>query len=147
MVLLALPALRTTLTTDPLKTTVNRIVLTARELSHQAVREQVDMLLHLDLDRGMLWTTSTDMTPEAIRDEREKAFVLPDRVRIDSVHLFGDDRIRQGEAVLRFYSRGYRDPTILHVVRSDRAYTIDIEPFLPEIAVHEGYREKHSRFR
>lgn len=136
---LAVPTIRETFVADPMKTSVNRIVNTARDLAIEAMREQVDTLLHLDIDRGKLWTTSADMTPEAIRDQKETSFQLPEDVRIVDIYRFGRDKVNEGEATIRFYSRGYRDPTVMHLAWADQSLTLIFEPFLPGVDVREGY--------
>jgi len=82
MTLFAVPSLRDALESDSLKTSVTRIVSTASRLDHEAARERTDMMLHLDVDEGLVWTTSADMTPEARRDRRKQALQFPKDVRI-----------------------------------------------------------------
>ena len=142
MMFLALPAMRDTLVSDPLATSVNRIVNTANHISNEARRERVDVLLHFDVERGRIWTTSADMTDEAIRDEQERAWQLPTGVRIVDVERFGGELLRDGEVVIRFYSRGYRDPTVVRLARGGDRYTLVFEPFLPKVAVKEGYHRR-----
>lgn len=135
---LTLPALRHTLVADPLKTTVNRIVNTAESLGVEARRERVDVSLHIDLEGRRIWSITSDMTPEAIRDREEEAWHFPKGVRIVGLARFNGEIIRDGEAVVRFYGRGYRDPALLYVARDKDHYTVIFEPFLPRVKVEKG---------
>lgn len=149
MLLLALPTLRNALVTDPLKTSVNRIVSTAEILSHEARRDRVDILMHFNIDQGKIWTTSADMTPEAEQDKRQNAWQLPGGVRIIDIEQFEELPANRGEVTLRFYSRGYRDSAIVRLGGSGIQYTLIVEPFLPDIDVREGYyrRQRDGTFQ
>ena len=63
MLVLAVPRVRETLISDGLKKTVRQLVGAAKELRTDAVREQLDYKLNLDLSNNAFWTSSQDMTP------------------------------------------------------------------------------------
>jgi len=146
MTLFAVPALRDAFESNPLKTSVTRIVAASSRLDHEAARERMDMMLHLDADEGRVWTTSADMTPEARQDCRKHALKLPKDVRIAGVNRFDGTALYDDEAVIRFHSRGYRDPSIVYLVRGDNYVTLIFEPFLPGVIVREG-RVRHDEIR
>jgi hypothetical protein len=146
MTLFAVPSLRDALESDSLKTSVTRIVSTASRLDHEAARERTDMMLHLDVDEGLVWTTSADMTPEARRDRRKQALQFPKDVRITGMSRFDGTGLHGDEAVIRFHGRGYRNPSIVYLARGDDYFTLIFEPFLPGVIVREG-RVRHDEIR
>ena len=139
MLLLAVPRVRDTMLTDGLKSTTNHLANTARELRSDAARNQVDYILHLDLNNNLIWTYSIDMTPEAISEMKRRSFHIPEDVKIQDIYRFGGDKISDGEATIRFYKRGYVQPTVLHLTRKDDRFTIIFEPFVSLIKIYGRY--------
>jgi general secretion pathway protein H len=139
MLLLAVPRVRDTMLTDGLKSTVNHLANTARELRSDAARNQVDYVLHLDLNNNLIWTYSIDMTPEAKSEMKQRSFHIPENVKIQDVYRFGGNKITDGEATIRFYKRGYAQPTVLHLARKDDRFTVIFEPFVSLIKTYDRY--------
>jgi general secretion pathway protein H len=139
MLFLVAPRIRDTLLIDSLKSTVRHFIGTARELRNEAVREQVDYILHVDLNSRTVWTYSTDMTPEK-RDERQKAaFRLPADVKIADIYRIGREKQSDGNAQITFFKKGYVQPTVVHLARGERAYTLIFEPFLSTVRTYDKY--------
>ena len=105
MLLTAVPKVRDTMLGDDLKKAINQLTGTARELRSDAVRNQVDYILHLDLGNNLIWTHSADMTPEARDEMKKRAFRLPEEVKILDVYFFGKEKITDGEALIMVPSR------------------------------------------
>jgi general secretion pathway protein H len=139
MLLLAVPRVRDTMLTDGLKSTVNHLANTARELRSDAARNQVDYVLHLDLNSNLIWTYSIDMTPEARSEMKRRSFHIPDDIKIQDLYRFRGDKISDGEATIRFYKQGYVQPTVLHLARKDDRFTIIFEPFVSLIKTYDRY--------
>ncbi|HET6489034.1 MAG TPA: prepilin-type N-terminal cleavage/methylation domain-containing protein, partial [Syntrophales bacterium] len=55
ILLMAIPRVRDTITNDRMRSAARHLSGAARELKANAVREQVDHYLHLDLDRRVVW--------------------------------------------------------------------------------------------
>ncbi len=141
MLFLAVPRIRDSLINDGLKSTARHMVGAIRELRADAVREQVDYVLQLDLNNNAFWTYSVDMTPEK-RDERKKnAFHFPEGVKIADVSQPGLDKKADGEVGIKLYKQGYVQPTVIHLVRENRYFTIALAPFLSTIRVFEKYAD------
>jgi general secretion pathway protein H len=139
MLLLAVPRVRDTMLTDGLKSTVNHLANTARELRSDAARNQIDYVLHLDLNNNLIWTYSIDMTPEAKSEMKRRSFHIPEDIKIQDIYRFGGDKISDGEATIRFYKRGYTQPTVLHLARKDDRFTVIFEPFVSLIKTYDSY--------
>lgn len=142
MLLIAVPKVRDTMLNDGLKTTVNHLTGTARELRSDAVRNQVDYILHLDLDNNLIWTYSADMTPEARNEMKKRAFNLPKEVKITSVCLFGKERTTEGEALIRFSRKDYMHPAVMHLAQKERRFTLVFEPFLSSVRTYDKYIDR-----
>jgi general secretion pathway protein H len=139
MVFLAVPRVRDNLLNDDLKATTRQLVGAARELRNEAVREQVDYVLHLDLAQPGFWTYSADATAEKQSEIRKEAIRFPEGIRIADVRRPEEARKTEGEAFIRFFRKGYVDPTVVHLVKDDRAFTLVFNPFLQAVSVYEKY--------
>ena len=139
MLFIAAPRIRDTLLNDSLKSTVRHFIGTARELRNDAVREQVDYILHIDLNGRTIWTYSADMTPEK-RDERQKAaFRLPADIKVVDVYRIGREKQSDGDAEITFSRKGYVQPTVVHLARAESAYTLVFQPFLSTVQTYDKY--------
>jgi len=139
MLLITVPRVRDTMLTDGLKSTVIYLTNTARELRSDAVRNQVNYVLHLDLDNHRIWTYSADMTPEAREEMKAKSFHLPEGITIQDIYCYGNDKITDGEATVTFFKKGYVQPAVLHLARGDKFFTLIINPFLSTIKSCDKY--------
>ena len=139
MLLIAVPKVRDTMLSDGLKTTVNHLTGKARELRSDAVRNQVDYILHLDLGNNLIWTHSADMTPEARDEMKKRAFNLREEVKIMDVYLFGKEKVIDGEALIRFSRKDYMHPAVVHLAQNDQRFTLVFEPFLSSVRTYDKY--------
>ncbi|MEA3417202.1 MAG: prepilin-type N-terminal cleavage/methylation domain-containing protein [Thermodesulfobacteriota bacterium] len=139
MLLIAVPKVRDTMLNDGLETTVNHLSGTARELRSDAVRNQVDYILHLDIDNGLIWTHSADMTPEAKDEIKKRAFKLPGEVKITDIRLSEKEKITDGEALIRFSKKDYMHPAVVHLAQKDQCFTLVFEPFLSSVRTYDKY--------
>ena len=139
MLLIAVPRVRDTLLNDDLKATTRQLVGASRELRNEAVREQVDYILQLDLNQPGFWTYSADTTAEKRAEIRKGAIRFPEGLRIAGVRHAEEVRKTEGEASIRFFRKGYMEPTVVHLVKDDRAFTLVFNPFLQAVSVYEKY--------
>ncbi len=139
ILLMAIPRVQDTLTSDRMRSAVRNLSGTARELKANAVREQVDHYLHLDLDRRVLWSTRDDMTAETRTIRRSRARSLPSGVRIVDVALADEGKKNQGEVIIRFFSQGYVQPAAIHLTDDERTMTLIFQPFLSTFEVQDKY--------
>jgi prepilin-type N-terminal cleavage/methylation domain-containing protein len=139
MLFLAAPRIRHTLIDDSLKSAARHITGTAKALRYESVREQVDYVLHLDLNNNAVWTYSADMTPEKRSERQKDAFKLPPDVKIADVYRIGQEKQIDGDATIIFFKRGYLQPTVVHLAKGDRALTMVFQPFLGVVELHDKY--------
>lgn len=139
MLLIAVPRVRDAVLTDSLQSTVNRLTNTARELRGEAVRNQTDYILNIDLSGNRLWATTADATPEARDEIKKKAPRLAGDVKITDVYYFDHEKLTDGEAQIIFSKKGYIQPTVLHLARGESFFTIIFHPFLQTIETHNQY--------
>ncbi len=59
----------------------------------------------------------------------------PDRGRA----ACGGRKRTEGEALVRFFRKGYTEPTVIHLAKEDRIFTLVFNPFLPAMTVYEKY--------
>ncbi len=139
VLLMAVPRVRDTLTSDRMRTAVRTLSGMARELKASATREQVDHYLHVDLDRQLIWNTRDDMTAENRTLRRAQARSLPAGVKIADVAFSEEGKKNQGEAVIRFFSQGYVQPVAIHFTDEERVMTLVFQPFLSTFEVQDTY--------
>jgi len=139
MLALAIPRVRETLLHDGLKATVRHLIGEVRELRSEAVREQVDYVLQLDLNNHAFWTYSADMTPEKRDEQKKAAYQFPAGVTIVDVSQIGMENKSEGEVAIKIFKQGYVQPTVIHLKQEDRNFTLYYAPFLSTIKVYEKY--------
>jgi len=139
MLLVAVPRVRDAVLSDGLKTATRRLVGTARELKNEAIREQVDYLLHLDLAHPGFWFYSADTTPEKLAEIRKQASPFAEGVKITDIVWPGGEKQTEGDVEIRFHRQGYVDPAVVHLKRDDREFTVVFQPFLDTVNVYEQY--------
>lgn len=137
MLLIAVPRVRDTLLNDDLKVVTRRFIGAAHELQHESVREQTDYLLHIDLNQPAIWSYAADTTAEKRAELRKGAVRLPEGIRIVDIRQADGVRKREGEATIRFYKRGYTAPTVIHLAKDDRVFTLVFNPFMQTVTVYE----------
>lgn len=129
MLFIAAPQIHDLLFKDSVHTAMKYIVNKSREMRLDAVRENVDYVMHFDLDHNLLWYETSDMTA-AKRDEMKKmSFKLPDNVKILQVAIIGGGKKTQGDATVKFFRRGYTQPAMLYLSQNDRVFTLVFNPF------------------
>jgi prepilin-type N-terminal cleavage/methylation domain-containing protein len=139
MLLIAVPRVRDTLLNDDLRAAARQIIGASREIRNEAVREQVDTILHLDLSQPGFWTYAADTTAEKRAEIRKGAIRFPAGIRIAGVRHAEEVAKTDGEASVRFFRRGYVEPSVIHLVKDDRAFTLVFNPFLHAVNVYEKY--------
>jgi len=139
ILLMAIPRVRDTITNDRMRSAARHLSGAARELKANAVREQVDHYLHLDLDRRVVWNTRDDMTAEIRTLRRSQARSLPSGVRITDVSLGDAGKKNEGEVIIRFFSQGYVQPAAIHLTDDERIMTLIFQPFLSTFEVQDKY--------
>lgn len=109
-------------------------------LKHRAIRENRDLVLHMDISSGRMWVTDTTMDGPALADATATATSLPENLRLVDIEFAGtaggrgaDAEPHLSEAVIRFSRHGYSDGAILHLVAKNNPVSLKVAPFLMEI--------------
>ncbi|MBN2256170.1 MAG: prepilin-type N-terminal cleavage/methylation domain-containing protein [Deltaproteobacteria bacterium] len=144
MLLIAVPRVRDSVLTDGIQSTVNRLTNTARELRSEAVRNQTDYILNIDLSGNRLWTLTADATSESRDEIKKKAPRLPGDVKIADVYYFDHEKNYEGEMQIVFSRKGYIQPTVLHLSKGESSFTVIFHPFLQTIEILDRYMDYRS---
>ncbi|MDQ5986808.1 MAG: hypothetical protein CSYNP_02541 [Syntrophus sp. SKADARSKE-3] len=130
---IAAPKVRDDILNDSLRASVRQFVGLVKELRQDAVRDQIDYILHFDVGANQYWTETSDMTPEK-RDERRRGAVsfLSD-VRLTDIELDADQIKSEGEVRIIFSRQGFVQPAVFHMAKGEKVMTICLSPFLHEV--------------
>lgn len=139
MLAIAVPRVRDTLLNDDLKAVTRRLTSSALELRYESVRDQTDYILHIDLSNQAFWSYPADTTAEKRAELRKGAYRLPEGIRIVDVRHAEAARKTEGEVLVHFFRRGYVEPTVVHLAKEDRSFTVVFNPFLQKMNVYEKY--------
>jgi general secretion pathway protein H len=141
MFLLAVPATRDALTVNDLKKATRQLIGLERQLRVDAVREQVDYLLHLDIPHATYYVTESSMTPEKQDEIKKNAKKLPDGVAIADIVTHEKKKITDGIVKVKFGSNHIGSPLVIHLREDEERMTLVMNPFLGVTAVYDHYAE------
>ena len=141
MLLISVPRVRDSLLADDLNAAARHLAGASWELRNEAIREQVDYILSLDLSHPGFWVYSADTTPEKLVEIRKEAIRFPNGVKIADFSQPGEAKKTEGEVDLRFYRKGYVEPAVVHLTKDDRTFTIVFHPFFNKVSVYEKYAD------
>ena len=103
-------------------------------LKTRAVRENVDIFLHVDTATGLAWITDSAMDETAAQDARDAPLVIPEDLTISQVEFPAQNHAPHPDhQIIRFSRNGYSDLVILQVQGADTPVSLKIEPFLEAI--------------
>ena len=136
---ISLPRVRDILSSDRLNKTARMLIGMSRELRSDAVREQVDYELHVDLERRSFWKFSVDTTAEKRDEFKRRAMMLPDGILIKDIQIYGEGKKTKGEMVIRFFKKGYMQPAVVHLSFEDRNMTLLFNPFIASVKTYNDY--------
>ncbi|MFC1867510.1 Tfp pilus assembly protein FimT/FimU [Thermodesulfobacteriota bacterium] len=137
---LTIPRFRNVILTDNLKSVSRKMVGTIMGLRNDAIREHKDYDLRFDLESNRFWIDSPFMTEEERVIAREKAFTLPEGIRIIDIWFKGKGKITSGETGIRISKKGYVRPSVIHLGSEDgRKFTFVLSPFISKIKILENY--------
>lgn len=138
---LAVPATRDTLTTNSLKKASRQLIGLERKLRVEAVRDQVDYILHLDISGASYFVVTSDMTPEAKADVKKNAKKFPAGVVILDIINQKNEKISGGIIEIKYGRNNISPPLIIHLAENEAYMTLVVNPFLGITAVYDQYVE------
>jgi len=136
----SIPAIRTGMFSDQLKTTARRLVGLVVEVSQDAVSKQSDYLVHFDMDSDQVWSTLAQSVKVDAEEKKERGLNIPESVRVVDVTSFSGGKSSQGTSILYFSKKGYVDKTAIHLSSDDgRDMTIILSPFMGVTRIYDSY--------
>jgi hypothetical protein len=110
-----------------------------KKLRVEAVRDQMDYILCLDLPNSTYWVLASDMTPEKQDEIKKRPQHLPSGVVI--LDIVGENNKKQsdGEARIKFGKKNICSPVLIHLAYEEDRMTMIINPFLGVTDVYDKY--------
>ena len=133
------PAARDALTADHLRKASRQLIGLERKLRVDAVRDQLDYILHLDLPNAKYWITSTDMTPEKKDAIKKNARPFPEGVTITDIITKDNKKYAESVFDVGFRKNNTCTPAVIHLARKNKQMTLVINPFLGITDVYDEY--------
>jgi Tfp pilus assembly protein FimT len=106
----------------------------------RAVRENLDIFLHVDPGAGRVWITDSSMETGAENRAADTPLELPDNLQIAGAELAQDHaREKTGQPepglvrIIRFSRHGYSDSAILHLTAGNTPVSMKIKPFMARV--------------
>ena len=139
VLVLAVPSIRDNLIGDNLKKASRQFIGLERKLRGEAVRDQIDYILCLDLPNSAYWVLASDMTPEKQDEIKKRPQHLPSDVVI--LDVVGENNKKQSadEAKIKFGKNNICSPAVIHLAHEEDRMTIVINPFLGVIDIYDKY--------
>jgi len=136
---LAVPSTRDVLTGDNLKKASRQLMGMEKKLRVEAVRDQMDYILCLDLPNSAYWVVASDMTPEKQDEIKKRPQHLPSGVVILDIVGENNKKQSEGEARINFGKNNICSPAVIHLAYEEDRMTIVINPFLGITDVYDKY--------
>jgi prepilin-type N-terminal cleavage/methylation domain-containing protein len=139
MLALAVPSTRDVLTGDNLKKASRQLIGMVNKLRVEAVRDQMDYILCLDIPNSAYWVFASDMTPEKQDEIKKRPQHLPSGVVI--LGIVGENNKKQSadEARIKFGKKNICSPFVIHLAYEEDRMTMVINPFLGVTDVYDKY--------
>lgn len=141
VIVLAIPSTRDVLTGDSLKRASRQFIGLERKLRVEAVRDQVDYVLCVDVPNAAYWIIASDMTPEKQNEIKKSQKHLPHDVVITDIVDENNKKNSTGESRILFKKNNICSPVIIHLAYQEHKMTIVINPFLGVTDVHDQYMD------
>jgi prepilin-type N-terminal cleavage/methylation domain-containing protein len=138
----AVPALRSNLYSDQLKSTARKLVGLVSEASQEAVGKRTTYLLNVDFERNLVWISPEKAEGEELERRRLKQMEIPESVRVAEVASVYGGKRSAGTTAIRFTEKGYVDRTFIHLRSDDgRHMTLMLSPFMAVTRISDTYVE------
>jgi general secretion pathway protein H len=139
VLVLAVPSTRDVLTGDNLKKASRQLIGLERKLRVEAVRDQVDYILCIDLPNSGYWIITSDMTPEKQDEIKKRPQHLPSDVVVADIVDENNKKNSTDEARIVFKKNNICSPVIIHLNYKEDKMTIVINPFLGVTDIYDKY--------
>ncbi|MBN1365090.1 MAG: prepilin-type N-terminal cleavage/methylation domain-containing protein [Syntrophaceae bacterium] len=139
ILVLAVPSTRDVFIGDKLKKASRQLIGLERKLRVEAVRDQLEHILCIDLPDSIFWVITSDMTPEKQDEIKKNPQQLPGDVVITDIVGENNKKISVGEVKIVFKKNSICSPAIIHLAYGDDKMTIVINPFLGVTDIYDRY--------
>jgi len=121
MLSLSIPALRTSLFTDPLKSTARKVIGLVTGVRELAVRSQQPYLLHISQLENRIWYEKDSAKNDLLETGKENSasLTLPESVRISKLLVRIGDNSEQDQTIIWINKQGYMSNTIIQIEDND----------------------------
>jgi prepilin-type N-terminal cleavage/methylation domain-containing protein len=136
---LAIPSTRDVLTGDNLKKASRQLIGLEKKLRVEAVRDQMDYILCLDLPNSAYFVVTADMTVEKIDEIKKRPQHLPSGVVILDIVEENNKKQSQNEVKIKFGKKNICAPAVIHLGYEENRMTMVINPFLGVTDVYDKY--------
>lgn len=138
---LAAPVTRDALSANNLKKFSRQFIGLERKLRVEAVRDQVDYILHLDIPAASYYVTASDMTPEKQDEIKKSSKKFPAGVAVLDIINQKNEKITDGVVKIKFGRNNICPALIIHLAEDEDRMTLVVNPFLGVTAVYDHYVE------
>ncbi len=139
ILVLAVPSTRDVLTGDSLKKASRQFIAMERKLRVDAVRNQKNYILCIDLPNSAYWVIISDMTPEKQDEIKKSAQHLPSDVAVMDIVDENNKKKVDGEARINFGKNNVCSPAVIHLAHEEDRMTIVINPYLGMTDIYDKY--------
>lgn len=141
MLTISAPSLRGTFFTDPLKSSVRKIIGLTNEARQKAVRSQQPYYLHLSQLENKLWYEPIQPDTENDLDENKKhELQLPASIRLSKLWLESDGVVSENKTSFWISKKGYMEQAAIELSdESGNSLSIQFNPFTDPVAVTEEF--------
>ena len=109
------------------------------DLKKRAVKENIDFVMHIDQETGMIWITDDNMDDDAKKEAKKKYIQLSENITISDIQFFNIKETKTQEHLIRFRKQGYSDFALIHIREKENNKTLKIDPFLSRVQVLNKY--------
>lgn len=139
ILVMAVPVTRDILTASGLKKASRQLIGLERKLRVEAVRDQVDYILLLDIPGASYYVITPDMTPEKQNDVKKNAKKLPAGVAVLDIVNQKNEKIAKDEIKIKFGKNNIGPALVIHLAEDEDRMTLVVNPFLGITAVYDQY--------
>lgn len=141
MLVVAAPVTRDVLITNSLKKASRQLIGLERKLRADAVRDQLDYILVLNIPGASYYVITSDMTPEKQDEVKKNVKKFPAGVAFLDIINQKNEKIADGEIPIKFGRNNVCPPLIIHLAEDDNRMTLVVNPFLGITAVYDQYAD------
>jgi hypothetical protein len=110
-----------------------------KKLRVEAVRDQWDYILCLDIPSSSYWVYASDMTPEKKDEIKKRPLHLPAGVVIVDIVEENNKKQSKDEVKIKFGKKNICTPSVIHLGYEEDRMTLVINPFLGVTDVYDKY--------